>query len=106
VGLLSVELGSLINLVEALMALAMLTIAARPADDDHAYGTHPGISGLSMRRASHRVRHYGPGDTGPEVGDPAGPASAIAFQPVPPGIFLDTKTVEMLISTSTERRTS
>lgn len=38
VGLLSDALESLVNLVGALMALAMLTIAARPADDDHAYG--------------------------------------------------------------------
>lgn len=38
VGLLSDALESVVNLVGALMALAMLTIAARPADDDHAYG--------------------------------------------------------------------
>lgn len=38
VGLLSDALESLVNLAGALMALAMLTIAARPADDDHAYG--------------------------------------------------------------------
>ena len=38
VGLLSDALESLVNLVGALMALAMLTIAARPADEDHAYG--------------------------------------------------------------------
>lgn len=38
VGLLSDALESIINLIGALMALAMLTIAARPADDDHAYG--------------------------------------------------------------------
>ncbi len=38
VGLLSDALESLVNLVGAIMALAMLTIAARPADDDHAYG--------------------------------------------------------------------
>src|SRR5512135_1688494 len=38
VGLLSDALESLVNLVGALMALTMLTIAARPADDDHAYG--------------------------------------------------------------------
>jgi cation diffusion facilitator family transporter len=38
VGLLSDAAESLVNLVGALMALAMLTIAARPADDDHAYG--------------------------------------------------------------------
>src|SRR5512139_272181 len=38
VGLLSDALESFVNLVGALMALAMLTIAARPADGDHAYG--------------------------------------------------------------------
>jgi cation diffusion facilitator family transporter len=38
VGLMSDALESLVNLVGALMALAMLTIAARPADHDHAYG--------------------------------------------------------------------
>ena len=38
VGLLSDALESLVNLAGALMALAMLTIASRPADEDHAYG--------------------------------------------------------------------
>jgi len=38
VGLLSDAAESLMNLAGALMALAMLTIAARPADEDHAYG--------------------------------------------------------------------
>ena len=38
VGLLSDALESLVNLAGALMALAMLIIAARPADEDHAYG--------------------------------------------------------------------
>ena len=38
VGLLSDALESLVNLVGAFMALAMLTIAARPADEEHAYG--------------------------------------------------------------------
>jgi cation diffusion facilitator family transporter len=38
VGLLSDAIESLVNLAGAVMALAMLTIAARPADDDHAYG--------------------------------------------------------------------
>jgi cation diffusion facilitator family transporter len=38
VGLLSDALESLVNLVGAVVALAMLTIAARPADQDHAYG--------------------------------------------------------------------
>ncbi len=38
VGLLSDALESGVNLVGALMALAMLTVAARPADEEHAYG--------------------------------------------------------------------
>lgn len=38
VGLLSDALESLVNLAAALMALAMLSLAARPPDDDHAYG--------------------------------------------------------------------
>ncbi|HVF62717.1 MAG TPA: cation diffusion facilitator family transporter [Casimicrobiaceae bacterium] len=38
VGLLSDAVESTVNLAGALMALAMLSIAARPADDDHAHG--------------------------------------------------------------------
>jgi len=38
VGLLSDAMESLVNLVGALMALSMLTIAARPPDEDHPYG--------------------------------------------------------------------
>src|SRR4030065_160216 len=38
VGLLSDALESFVNLIGAFMALTMLTIAARPADEDHAYG--------------------------------------------------------------------
>jgi len=38
VGLLSDALESLVNLAGAIIALAMLTVAARPADEDHAYG--------------------------------------------------------------------
>ncbi len=38
VGLLSDAIESIVNLVGGLMALAMLTIAARPADADHAFG--------------------------------------------------------------------
>ncbi len=38
VGLLSDAIESLVNLAGALMALAMLTVAARPADEEHAYG--------------------------------------------------------------------
>ena len=38
VGLLSDALESLVNLAAAVMALAMLTLAARPPDEEHAYG--------------------------------------------------------------------
>jgi cation diffusion facilitator family transporter len=38
VGLLSDAVESVVNLAGGLMALAMLTVAARPADEDHAYG--------------------------------------------------------------------
>lgn len=38
VGILSDALESVVNLVGALMALAMLTVASRPADEEHAYG--------------------------------------------------------------------
>jgi len=38
VGLLSDAIESLVNLAGAVMALLMLTIAARPADEDHVYG--------------------------------------------------------------------
>ncbi len=38
VGLLSDAIESVVNLIGGFMALAMLTVAARPADDDHAYG--------------------------------------------------------------------
>ena len=38
VGLLSDAMESLVNLMGALMALAMLTIAARPADEEHTFG--------------------------------------------------------------------
>jgi len=38
IGLLSDALESIVNLVGGFIALAMLTIAARPADEDHAYG--------------------------------------------------------------------
>src|SRR4051812_5311629 len=38
VGLLSDALESVVNLVSGVMALAMLSVAARPGDEDHAYG--------------------------------------------------------------------
>ena len=40
VGLLSDAMESLVNLASALFGLVMVTVAARPADDDHPYG-HP-----------------------------------------------------------------
>ncbi len=40
VGLLSDALESLVNLAGAVFALAMVTVAARPPDDDHPYGHH------------------------------------------------------------------
>ena len=40
VGLLSDALESLVNLAGATFALWMVTVAARPADDDHPYGHH------------------------------------------------------------------
>ena len=38
VGLLSDAVESIVNLVGAVMALGMLTVASRPADEDHSYG--------------------------------------------------------------------
>src|SRR5512135_3289069 len=38
VGLLSDAIESIVNLVGGIMALVMLTIAARPADEEHAFG--------------------------------------------------------------------
>lgn len=40
VGLLSDAMESLVNLASAVFGLMMITIAARPADDDHPYGHH------------------------------------------------------------------
>lgn len=40
VGLLSDAMESLVNLASAIFALVMVTIAARPADEDHPYGHH------------------------------------------------------------------
>lgn len=40
VGLLSDAMESLVNLASAIFALTMVTIAARPADEDHPYGHH------------------------------------------------------------------
>ncbi len=40
IGLISDAMESFVNLASATFALAMVTIAARPADDDHPYGHH------------------------------------------------------------------
>ncbi len=40
VGLLSDAMESLVNLASAVFALAMVTVAARPPDEDHPYGHH------------------------------------------------------------------
>ena len=40
VGLLSDAMESFVNLASAIFGLAMVTIAKRPADDDHPYGHH------------------------------------------------------------------
>src|SRR5574337_1724445 len=40
VGLLSDALESFVNLAGAMFALAMVTVAARPADEDHPFGHH------------------------------------------------------------------
>jgi cation diffusion facilitator family transporter len=40
VGLLSDAMESFVNLAAAVFALAMVTVAARPADDDHPFGHH------------------------------------------------------------------
>jgi len=38
VGLLSDAIDSFVNLISGVMVLAMLTVAARPVDEDHEYG--------------------------------------------------------------------
>ncbi|MFM8588782.1 MAG: cation transporter, partial [Limnohabitans sp.] len=40
VGLLSDAMESLVNLASAIFGLMMVTIATRPADEDHPYGHH------------------------------------------------------------------
>ena len=63
VGLLSDAMESLVNLASALFALAMVTIAQRPADADHPYGHHKAeyfssaFEGAADRRggAGHRL---------------------------------------------------
>src|SRR5438105_7359008 len=80
VGLLSDALESLVNLVAAVLALLMLSVSARPPDEDHAYGHTKaeyfasGAEGILIlvaaaaigwgRRAAHRAapsREGGPG---------------------------------------------
>ena len=69
VGLLSDAMESFVNLASAMFALAMVTVAARPADDDHPYGHHKaeyfssgfegilivGVSGGILWAAGHRL---------------------------------------------------
>ncbi|SFF13016.1 cation diffusion facilitator family transporter [Paracidovorax wautersii] len=58
VGLLSDALESFVNLAGAIFALAMVTVAQRPADDDHPYGHHKaeyfssGFEGILIMGAS------------------------------------------------------
>lgn len=58
VGLLSDALESIVNLASAAFALLMVTIAARPADEDHPYGHHKaeyfssGFEGLAIFAAA------------------------------------------------------
>jgi divalent metal cation (Fe/Co/Zn/Cd) transporter len=60
VGLLSDAMESLVNLASALFGLVMVTVAARPADDDHPYGHHKaeyfssGFEGILIRSPSRR----------------------------------------------------
>ena len=54
VGLLSDAMESFVNLASAMFALAMVTVAQRPADDDHPYGHHKAeyfSSGFEIGRA-------------------------------------------------------
>ena len=66
VGLLSDAMESFVNLASALFALAMVTIAARPADDDHPFGHtkaeyfSSGFEGADDRRRGDR-HHLGRG---------------------------------------------
>ena len=46
VGLLSDAMESLVNLASAVFGLMMVTIAARPADDEHPYGHHMAALGI------------------------------------------------------------
>lgn len=69
VGLLSDAMESFVNLASAIFALAMVTVAQRPADDDHPYGHHKaeyfssgfegiliiGVSAGIMWTAAHRL---------------------------------------------------
>ena len=77
VGLLSDAMESLVNLASALFALAMVTIAARPADDDHPFGHtkaeyfSSGFEGAADRRRRDRHR-LGRGAALPEPAAAAG----------------------------------
>lgn len=56
VGLLSDALESLVNLAGAIMALAMLTVAAQPEDENHAYGHGKAEYFERLRRSADSVR--------------------------------------------------
>ncbi len=65
VGLLSDAVESIVNLLGALMALGMLTIAARPADDNHTFGHSKaeyfasGVEGLLILVAAAGIAYTG-----------------------------------------------
>ncbi len=68
VGLLSDAIESLVNLAGAVMALVMLIIAARPADEDHVYGHSKAEYFASVTEGFHLWRgdrHHG--DCGPKI---------------------------------------
>jgi len=67
VGLLSDALESLVNLAGALFALAMVTIAKRPADEDHPYGHY-------------KAEYFSPGFEGAMI---IGAAAAILWAAIP-----------------------
>ena len=73
VGLLSDAIELVVNLVGGIMALAMLTVAARPADEDHPYGHGKaeyfsnGVEGTLILLAAVRRR---PGGRTKDTSDP------------------------------------
>jgi cation diffusion facilitator family transporter len=67
IGLLSDAMEALVNLAAGLVALAMLSVAERPADDDHAYGHEKaeyfssGVEGLLILLAAGGIVYAGVG---------------------------------------------